>query len=282
MTEKRQKPLDDRRIYYVYQHINTDPSRGPTGCRYIGKGKQTRAWNVGPKDRNYLWRNVFENNPPEVMLFAENMTEEEAFELEKEMIWRALSAGVQLCNLTEGGEGMSGWKMPEEMKIKIGNTHRNKKKTKEHREKISKTLMGRKNGPPSEITKQKISETKRGTVFTEEHKRRLSEAAKRRIRKPTGPLSEEHKMKISKTLAGRKLTEQHRKNISTAQTGKKHQHTGGRRKSEKKRKWMTKNKTCRQVAFDELEKYLKDGWKLGRIFKSDHNRMFRKVLESTK
>lgn len=51
----------------------------------------------------------------------------------------------------------------------------------ETKEKISNSKKGKSNGPRDEITKQKISNTLKGKVFSEEHKRKISEACKGRI-----------------------------------------------------------------------------------------------------
>ena len=70
-----------------------------------------------------------------------------------------------------------------------------------------------KNNP---LTKIHYSEANRGRIFSEEHKKKISEGLKDR------KLSEEHKRKLSKALKGnknsegKKLTEEHKKKISEA------------------------------------------------------------------
>lgn len=61
----------------------------------------------------------------------------------------------------------------------------------EQREKIAKTLTGRKNGPCSEERKQRISSANKGSKRTPEQKQKMSEAAKKRA-----PMSEETREKI--------------------------------------------------------------------------------------
>jgi hypothetical protein len=70
----------------------------------------------------------------------------------------------------------------------------------------------------SEETKEKLSESMKGRTFSEEHKRKLSEAGRRR---KGGPLSEERKRKISEALKGKALSEEHKRKMSEAKKGKK-------------------------------------------------------------
>ena len=72
--------------------------------------------------------------------------------------------------------------------------------------KISQALMGHKSfriGPTSEETKRKISQSQKGKKLSEEHKLKLSIAAKNRKRKP---LSEETKRKIGNANRKKQLT----------------------------------------------------------------------------
>lgn len=109
------------RIFYVYHHINENSEYTETGCRYIGKGKGTRAYFT--HNRNRYWNNIFsKNNPPTVVLIAENLTEEEAFEIEKQQIAFAREHGVKLCNMTDGGEGTSGYVCSLENRQKRSNS----------------------------------------------------------------------------------------------------------------------------------------------------------------
>lgn len=82
--------------------------------------------------------------------------------------------------------------------------------TPEHRAKLAEALRG--NTIPAEVRK-KISASNLGKHFgpqTAEHKRKISEKAKGRIAPP------EVNAKISAALKGRKMTDEHRKNLSEA------------------------------------------------------------------
>ena len=73
----------------------------------------------------------------------------------------------------------------------------------ETKQKISQAMMGNKNGlghPCSPEKAKKISETQKGRTFTEEHKQKLSKAAKQRHT----PCSEEKKKTLSKNYPHKK------------------------------------------------------------------------------
>jgi hypothetical protein len=151
------------------------------------------------------------------------------------------------------------WQNPEYRECMV-TLLRNKKHTKEAKDKISATLksytdrywqtpeyrakMGaiRKGCKLSEETKRKISigNTGKHHIFTDEHKRHISEALKGRIVKGHAPsakgieklnqfnharkgthMSTEMKQKLSNSLKGRILSEEHRRKIGLALKGRK-------------------------------------------------------------
>jgi hypothetical protein len=87
----------------------------------------------------------------------------------------------------------------------------------EHRRKLSEAKKGK---PLSEIHKKHMSEALKGrkpNVFTDEYRMKLSESKKGK------PLSEEHKKHMSESLKGRKsnvFTEEYREKLSKAKKGK--------------------------------------------------------------
>jgi len=80
-------------------------------------------------------------------------------------------------NMTEGGEGTSGFTFTqsEEARKKIRDAHKGNPKSEEHKRKISEALKGRKR---SEKTKKKISEYRKGKSQSEETRKKLSEMAR--------------------------------------------------------------------------------------------------------
>ena len=166
-------------MYIVYQHKNKI-----NGKVYIGITMQDpeRRWRYGEGYKSsphfytaiqkYGWDN-FEHN-----ILFENLTKEEACQKEQELITEFNSMNRKYgYNSTSGGDVFT---MNDETK-----------------QKISQAMMGNKNGlghPCSEEKKKKISKAQKGKKLTEEHKQKLSEAAKKRHT----PCSEKAKENIRK------------------------------------------------------------------------------------
>lgn len=103
--------------YYVYEHIRLDNNT----CFYVGKGKGRRAWT---KTRNKHHDRIVSKYGMKVNIIKDSLTEEEALNLEKEVIARYLNDGYGidiigmrgsnenkiLTNCTLGGEGGFGMK----------------------------------------------------------------------------------------------------------------------------------------------------------------------------
>lgn len=129
-------------------------------------------------------------------------TQEEANDLEKYYIIEFNTKVPNGYNLTDGGEGVSGYKF-----------------TKEEREKLSKSHIGIQRGEKhpsfgkhrSDEAKKKMSEAKKGKKLSEEHKKKISDKEKGK------KLSDETKRKIGESnkgkTKGRKLTDETKKKI---------------------------------------------------------------------
>ena len=92
--------------------------------------------------------------------------------------------------------------------------------------------------PMSDETKKKISESNKGKIFSEEHKRKLVEAWKNRTAKPH---SEETKRKISESNKNKRRSEETKKRCSAAKKGKNNPMYGkkGKRRSEDAKRKMS-------------------------------------------
>ena len=173
-------------MYTVYKHQNKI-----NGKIYIGITMQEPEKRWGNNGINYKTSPHFYaaiekygwNNFDHDILF-ENLTHDEACSKEQELIGYYNSMNREFgYNSTSGGDVFI---MNEETK-----------------QKISHSMMGNTNGfghPCSDEKKRKISESQKGRTFTEEHKQKLSTAAKQRH----VPCSEEKKKKLSQSYPNKR------------------------------------------------------------------------------
>lgn len=146
---------------YVYGHYRKDTGE----LFYVGKGTGRRAWSK--RGRNGYWHNVVNTYGYEVKIIHDNLTEEDAFDKEKELI-----AEVGLSNLTnmaEGGMGMSSVIAQQ------------RSQRPEYREKIKE--VGKLNAQNPEW-KRKISEGLYRTFANPEVKERISVGLRKKYKDP--------------------------------------------------------------------------------------------------
>ena len=161
------KPMN----FYIYQHLKSDTNE----IFYVGKGKGLRLNQT--KGRNDYWHRVVAKHGFVAKYIAQNLDEELAFLAEMECIDIYRGRGIVLTNMTDGGEGTSGFSHPhtEEHKLSLkGNTYgasswgmtfKGKKHTEKSREKMSYAQIGNKNKlgkKISEEAKEKIRQAKTG------------------------------------------------------------------------------------------------------------------------
>lgn len=170
--------------YYVYTHIRLDTGK----VFYVGKGKGRRAF--WQNQRNKHWKAIVAKTGFDVHFVASGLTEEEAFQLEKETI--SYFGRVNLANYTDGGDGASGAKRSLELK-----------------ELMRQKMLGRKFSLET-IDKMRKAAKQRGPEFQAKRSEKL------RGRKHT----DEHKAKIAQAGIGRKLSQESRDKISAYHKGK--------------------------------------------------------------
>lgn len=140
--------------YYVYLHRRATDNK----VFYVGKGKGKRA-HVKTR-RNKYWNNTVSKHGIIIQIVYDGLSEQEAFDLEidtiKEMKYHFEST---LCNLTDGGEGISGYKPTDEVKLKHSVALKGKSKSPTH---VLNAAAARVNRKHSEDTKSKISAAKKG------------------------------------------------------------------------------------------------------------------------
>lgn len=131
----------------VYRHWRLDKNE----VFYVGIGKEeSRAFDF--IRRNKVWKGIKRRTDVDVEIVARDLSWELACELEQLMIqeYGRIDLGTGcLVNLTDGGEGTIGVKQSQETIAKR-----------------TAKLLGRKN---TEETKRKMSEVRKGIVFSPEH-----------------------------------------------------------------------------------------------------------------
>jgi hypothetical protein len=177
-------------IYYIYQHRKADTNE----IFYVGKGKCNRMH--GTQGRNKHWKNTVNKHGYVAEKLFDGLDEELALLSEIEIIDIYKKRGIKLVNITNGGEGISGHSYIR-----------------------------------TDETKRKLSESKKGIPgkfksehFTEEMRKTITEANKRRKGIPTGKAnfagkshSEEHKEYIRQKMKGRVYSEETKVKMSIAQ-----------------------------------------------------------------
>lgn len=258
-------------IYYVYCLRRPDkfmPEKFAPDNNYlifyIGKGKNDRyKVHLSTYDTNSYKNNIINKIHKlcaEIICekLYENLTEEEAFEKEKELIrfYGRIDNGTGiLVNRTDGGDGASGHKHSKESKEKIRLNNIGKIRSPETRAKISinssrrklsvkeienlikintgrkdteevrrKKSMSAKGKKVTEEACKNMSKAHIGKTLSDETKRKMSEAQKLAHKEGKYSsidrriVSSETREKISKALSGRKHSAEHIKNAAKARS----------------------------------------------------------------
>lgn len=125
--------------HYTYLHRRADTNE----IFYVGKGKDRRAWTASK--RNKYWKNIVARHGLKVEIVSFWRTAREALDHEVFLIACFKGMGINLCNMTRGGDGLCD-------------------PTEEVRQKISAALVGRPGRPMSEFAKSKLREARIGSA----------------------------------------------------------------------------------------------------------------------
>ncbi len=205
--------------FYVYEHIRKD-----TGAVfYVGKGSGKRCNHF--VNRGKFWNNFCKSKDNvKVRLPIQNVDEELSLLAEVELIDLYRKRGVRLVNISDGGEGTSGWIPSQETRQRIGeaNKHTPKASGEKH------GMFGKKHTAES-LVKMVLSQNKRdhtnhpmrGKHHTNEAKAKVSLARKGKCVGKDNPFygkthTDEIRKQIADARRGSKATEQARKNMSIA------------------------------------------------------------------
>lgn len=217
--------------------------------KYIGQKKSEKFLHNKYLGSGSILRKAIEKYGTEnfeVTMICECYSKEELDE--KEQYYISFYNAVKddnFYNLTKGGEsGLGGPKFK-------GHKH-----TEATKKLISETSKGENNGFY-------------GKQHTEECKKIMSEKAKNRK-----PVSQETRNKLSKIHKGVKFTEEHKRKISEAQKGEKGNNYGKKLSKETKDKisntvhnqvWINNGTCCKRVPKEMVDEYLSKGYVLGRL-----------------
>lgn len=161
--------------YYVYEYYIKDTDE----VFYVGKGKNKRYKDMS--NRNKFFKDMYNSHKCSVRKVYNNLSEYDAFEKEKELInYYKTNTSFRLTNQTEGGEGISGFKLSNGTKLKISKANKLKWQDKDFKD---KQAFHRQYGVyKSEQFRKKMSQVTAGknngnykNYWTEQQKQDLSE-----------------------------------------------------------------------------------------------------------
>lgn len=205
------RELSEQCKFYVYAHKRLCSN----AVFYIGKGSGERL--NKRSHRNKHWHNIVAKDGGfNTEIIIKDIDEEFAFLIEREAIALAKLRGVNLVNVTLGGDGATGLRHSEEWKSAlskrmIGNTYTlGYRHTDEAKAKIGASSIGNKNSLGRKLSDehrkkfQVIWDARRGVPLSE------SVIEKMRGRK----VSDEERARMSERMTGRKISEETRQRMS--------------------------------------------------------------------
>lgn len=200
---------NNNKPFCVYLHTS------PSNKYYVGITCNKPTWRWGRngvkyKNNEHFWNAIqkygWENFKHEII--AGNLNENEAKKLEIELIERFQSNNPQYgYNHTKGGDGIYGYKKPEEQ-IKRGWKHTEETKRKMSEIAKERYVIKENNGMYGKHHKAETIELMRNKTFSEETRQKISEKAKLRV----GELNSHY---------GKKHSEETKKLISNINKGRK-------------------------------------------------------------
>lgn len=190
--------MENKRYHFVYSITNLI-----NGKQYIGdhstENLKDYYFGSGNLIKNAIRKYGKKNFHKKILEFFDS--KEEAFNSQRKWIKKYNTLFPNGYNISpSGGSEFNSGVLSEETKKKISNSRKGMKFTDEHRKKLSESHRNKKQS--IETIEKRISKTK-GLKRTEEFKESLRT-----------PKSEETKQKISDSLKGQKYSEERKKNMS--------------------------------------------------------------------
>lgn len=149
-------------IFYVYVHYAEYGYRKDTPF-YVGKGCFKRC--VNSSERNEKWKRIFKKYGLRVEVVHSEMPESDAFLLEMWLIAKFRHEGCDLANMTNGGDGASGYKFTEAQRENLSKSKTGIKMSDEYKAMCSERMKGtslRRGKKATDETKFRISQAKSG------------------------------------------------------------------------------------------------------------------------
>ena len=154
-------------MFYVYEHIRLDTR----AVFYVGKGKGRRCFET--RRRNPHWqRIVAKAGGFDVRVVVNQLDEELAFLAEQELISKLKRQGFELANLTDGGEGASGYVHTDEAKRLLSASMGRTMET--YRHILRNRQLGENNSAKKAGVGAKISAALKGRRLSDERKAKSS------------------------------------------------------------------------------------------------------------
>jgi group I intron endonuclease len=240
-------------VYVIENKIN--------GKLYVGKANNVeRRWSkhrAAARDGadGLLYRAIRKHGVENFQIRIVDESEDEKLTLnvlEPKWIQQLKDDGHELYNLTEGGDGIPGLIHSDETRRKMSESQRGKKLTECTKQKLREANLGKSH---SDETCKKLSEINRGKPKpprSEEHCRKLGEAAQAR-----GPMSEERKARISASMkesknVGHSIDEETRSRIAEKLRGQvQSDETRAKRAESMRRAWERRRASQSQAPSED-------------------------------
>lgn len=199
--------------FYVYIHKKPDGTPF-----YVGKGLHRRATQFACRTKWH--KNIVAKYGIENIIVHQFLcqSEQDAFDTERLFIRLLKEKGIELVNLTDGGEGSSGYTPTDETKRKLKKTPQQrevlaalKRGTTQSKETIAKKIASMTGLKRSEEFKEKQRQARLGVTHTEQARKKIAAA---KTGKPSWnkgkSFSEASKQKMSLAKKGKAQTPEHK------------------------------------------------------------------------